>query len=183
MANNTLTVGFIGDVYVNRNKPEEVFEQVKPIFDKCDILFGNLEVPITSVERTRDIRSGFTSLKMPPEMASALVYAGFDVMAFAASYTMDWGEAGLEETIKVASQNGIKIVGAGRNSNEAHAPAVIEHQGVRVAFLAYEATPYKYVGRATPEMGGLNKIKISPLYKNYVNVPDLVKLTEHINTA
>jgi poly-gamma-glutamate synthesis protein (capsule biosynthesis protein) len=120
---------------------------------------------------------------MPPQMASAFVYAGFDVMAFAASHTMDWGEAGLEETINVASQNGIKIVGAGRNSNEAHAPAIIEHLGVRVAFLAYEATPYKYVGRATPEMGGLNKIKISSLYKNFVNDPDLAKLKEHIKRA
>ncbi len=183
MGNSSLTVGFVGDVYVNRSEPEKAFEHVKPIFDGCDIVFGNLEVPITSIEKPRDIKSGFTYLKIPPEMVSAFVYAGFEVMAFAASHTMDWGEAGLEETINISKNNGIKIVGAGRNSDEAHAPAIVERKGLRVAFLAYEATPYKYVGRATPEMGGLNKIKISPLYRDYVNVPDLEKLKEHIKAA
>jgi poly-gamma-glutamate synthesis protein (capsule biosynthesis protein) len=183
MGNGDLIVGFVGDVYVNRDKPEKAFEHVKPIFDACDILFGNLEVPITSMEKTRDIKSGFTSLKMSPEMVSAFVYAGFEVMAFAASHTMDWGEAGLEETIQVCKNNGIKIVGAGRNSDEAHAPVIVEKKGLRVAFLAYEATPYKYVGRASPEMGGLNKIKISPLYRDYINVPDLKKLKDHVKAA
>jgi poly-gamma-glutamate synthesis protein (capsule biosynthesis protein) len=183
MGNNSLTVGFVGDVYVNRSEPEAAFKLVKPIFDKCDILFGNLEVPITSVEKPRGIKSGFTSLKMPPMMVSAFVYAGFEVMAFAASHTMDWGEAGLAETIDVATKNGIKIVGAGRNSEEAHAPAIVESKGLRIAFLAYEATPYKYVGRATLEMGGLNKIKISPLYRDHVNQPDLEKLKDHVRAA
>ena len=50
---------------------------------------------------------------------------------------MDWGEDALLDTIALFEQKNIKTIGAGRNLAEARCPAIIEKNGVRVAFLAY----------------------------------------------
>ena len=50
---------------------------------------------------------------------------------------MDWGPDALLDTVALLHEQGIKTVGAGRNLAEAREPAIVERDGVRVAFLAY----------------------------------------------
>jgi poly-gamma-glutamate capsule biosynthesis protein CapA/YwtB (metallophosphatase superfamily) len=50
---------------------------------------------------------------------------------------MDYGSAGLADTQSVLSQSGIATVGAGSNASAAHAPAMIERNGLHLVFLAY----------------------------------------------
>ena len=47
------------------------------------------------------------------------------------------GGDALLDTIALLESKGIKTIGAGRNLAEARRPAVIEKNGLRVAFLAY----------------------------------------------
>jgi poly-gamma-glutamate synthesis protein (capsule biosynthesis protein) len=70
-------------------------------------------------------------------MANIFSQAGFDVVSLASNHAMDWGPHALLDTIDVLKTRGIQVVGAGRNIAEARTPAVLEVNGVRVAFLAY----------------------------------------------
>jgi hypothetical protein len=70
-------------------------------------------------------------------MASIFNDCGFDIVSLASNHSMDFGENALLDTISTMRKNGIQTVGAGRNLQEARQPAIIERNGVRVAFLAY----------------------------------------------
>ena len=70
-------------------------------------------------------------------MASVFSDCGFDVVSVASNHAMDWGEDALLDTLALFKKKGIKTIGAGRNLAEARRPAIIEKNGVRVAFLAY----------------------------------------------
>lgn len=103
-----------------------------------DITIGNLEAPLTSggIE-FRDKRFRF---RVPPRAAEALQRAGFDVMTLANNHMLDYGGAGLSDTLHHLQRVGIAATGAGKNLNQARLPALITVRDSRVAFLAYSLT-------------------------------------------
>jgi len=99
-----------------------VFEQEKP---HARII--NLETAITRSERhwpEKDVH-----YKMSPDNIACLTAAGIDCCALANNHMLDWGTAGLLETLDALDAAGIKHAGAGRNLHEARAPAVLETGG------------------------------------------------------
>lgn len=67
--------------------------------------------------------------------------AGFDVVSLANNHGMDYGPETLLEGLDLLRAQGIAPVGAGANWDEAHAPAIIERNGLRFAFLGYVNVP------------------------------------------
>jgi len=72
-----------------------------------------------------------------PHMATIFSDCGFDVVSVASNHGLDWGEVALIDTIELFQKKGIRTCGAGRNLREARKPAIIERNGVTLAFLAY----------------------------------------------
>jgi len=102
----------------------------------ADLRFGQCE----RVYSTRGIvptRHSDRHSRVDPGLASIFSDCGFDVVSVASNHAMDWGAEALLDTIDVLRQRGIAVVGAGANLAEARTPAVVERNGVRVAFLAY----------------------------------------------
>jgi poly-gamma-glutamate synthesis protein (capsule biosynthesis protein) len=66
--------------------------------------------------------------KMTPENARCLTAAEIDCCALANNHTLDWGVPGLLDTIEILDRAGIKHAGAGRNVQEAQAPAILAGQ-------------------------------------------------------
>jgi len=58
-------------------------------------------------------------------------------VSLASNHAMDWGEDALLDTAALLQGKGMHVIGAGRNLAEARKPAILERNGVRVAFLAY----------------------------------------------
>ena len=81
--------------------------------------------------------TGLRHSRLKPHMISVFSDCGFNVVSVAGNHAMDWGEEALLDTIASLQERGIKTVGAGRNLEEARRPAIVERNGVRVAFLAY----------------------------------------------
>lgn len=76
--------------------------------------------------------------RMHPANIGALVAARPDCCVLANNHVLDWGYAGLLETLDVLHAAGLRSAGAGRNREEALAPACIEGAGVgRVLVFAY----------------------------------------------
>jgi len=63
--------------------------------------------------------------RMHPGNIDILKAAGIDVCALANNHVLDWGYAGLSETLASLKAANIQIAGAGGNLDEAAAPAVI----------------------------------------------------------
>ncbi len=137
-----VTLDAVGDIMLARTVgdqvlekgPQIVFAGVQSILDSADIRVGNLECALT--ERNTPEKKSFP-LKAPLQAVLALSLAKFDLLSLANNHAMDYGYAGLVDTQAALSQSGIAAVGAGSNASFAHAPVIIEKNGLRLAFLAY----------------------------------------------
>jgi poly-gamma-glutamate synthesis protein (capsule biosynthesis protein) len=84
----------------------------------------NLE---TSVTRSDDYwRDKGINYRMHPDNVPCLTAARIDCCVLANNHVLDWGYPGLLETLSTLRRAGIQTAGAGRNLEEASAPAVIE---------------------------------------------------------
>jgi poly-gamma-glutamate capsule biosynthesis protein CapA/YwtB (metallophosphatase superfamily) len=97
----------------------------------------NLETSITASE---DYDRKGINYRMHPGNTSCLSAAKIDCCVLANNHVLDWGSAGLTETLAMLHSVGIKTAGAGRNLTEALEPAVIPRNGSRVLVLAFGMT-------------------------------------------
>lgn len=125
----------VGDVGLSPDNPEELFALALPRLKEADILFGQLETNLS--ERGSSQLHIHPGARIHPGNAKALASAGFDVVSFASNHTLDWGVDSLLDTIDAVRQNGVNIIGVGKNIDEARKPVIIERNGTKVAFLAY----------------------------------------------
>jgi len=89
-----------------------------------DVRIVNLE---TSVTTSDDYWPGKgIHYRMNPQNVPCLAAARIDCCALANNHVLDWGYAGLTETLETLRGAGILTAGAGQDLAEAEAPAVIE---------------------------------------------------------
>jgi poly-gamma-glutamate synthesis protein (capsule biosynthesis protein) len=87
----------------------------------------NLETAIT---RSEDYwRGKAIHYRMHPDNTPCLTAAGIDCCALANNHVLDWGYAGLDETLAVLKSAGIGTAGAGSNAQQAAAPTFLEVEG------------------------------------------------------
>ena len=115
----------------------------------------NLE---TAVTRSHDRANKGINYRMSPENAECLAAAGIDCCVLANNHVLDWGLAGLLETLAVLQELKVKATGAGRNDREARAPAVLNLANARLLIFSFGSTssgiPLEWA--ATPDAPGVN---------------------------
>lgn len=125
--------------FMQRHGHDYAFDGVAEELARGDILFGNLEGPLTDGgEPFPDKRYLFRT--PPVKVAPALARAGFDVVSLANNHTLDYGVPGLYDTLDALYDAGIHAVGAGASLARARHPAILETDGHRIGFLAYSNT-------------------------------------------
>jgi poly-gamma-glutamate synthesis protein (capsule biosynthesis protein) len=99
----------------------------------------NLE---TSITTSNDYWKGKgINYRMHPQNIASLTAAGIDASTLANNHVLDWGYAGLSETLKSLKNANIQTAGAGLNIAEAEAPAVLHVAGgSRVLVFAFGLT-------------------------------------------
>ena len=92
-----------------------------------DVRVINLE---TSVTKSDDYwKEKGVHYRMHPMNIDCITAAKIDVCSLANNHVLDWGYAGLKETLKTLRKARIKGVGVGMNVNEAESLAMIEIEG------------------------------------------------------
>ena len=97
----------------------------------------NLE---TAVTRSGDHANKGINYRMSPENAGCLVAAKIDCCLLANNHVLDWGRAGLLETLTTLQKLNVKAAGAGRNDHEARAPAVLNLADTRLLIFSFGST-------------------------------------------
>jgi len=111
------------------------FAKIKDYLGKADVLFGNLEGPISN----KGIRVGsIYSFRFSPTSTLALKNAGFDILSIANNHMLDYQAVALQDTMANLQKASIDYVGAGLNEDEAFSLKIKEIQGVKIGFLAFE---------------------------------------------
>jgi len=101
-----------------------------------DLRLINLE---TSVTRSDDYwKDKGIHYRMHPENIDCITAAKIDVCSLANNHVLDWGYAGLKETLETLRRARIRSVGAGIDLKEAEAPVIMEMKGKgRVVVFAF----------------------------------------------
>ncbi|MEU6525881.1 CapA family protein [Streptomyces sp. NPDC046924] len=104
-----------------------------------DVRIVNLE---TSITRSDAFAPGkAVHYRMHPANVPALTVARPDVCVLANNHVLDFGRAGLAETLETLDGSGLRVAGAGRSADEAYRPAAVPvRTGGRVLVLALGAS-------------------------------------------
>ena len=99
-----------------------VLEKMAP-----DLRIINLETSITGSEE--HWKGKGINYRMHPANLPCLTRAGIDACALSNNHVLDWGYAGLEETVTTLNNAGVKTAGAGHDAEQAAAPACLAVPG------------------------------------------------------
>jgi poly-gamma-glutamate synthesis protein (capsule biosynthesis protein) len=88
----------------------------------AELCIVNLETAMTRAERPAPKGINY---RCHPANVSVLTAGGVDCCVLSNNHVMDWNEEGLLETLTTVESAGIKQAGAGRDCDEAAAPAVL----------------------------------------------------------
>lgn len=95
----------------------------------------NLETAVTKIAQPAPKTVNY---RMNPENFPVITAAGVNCCSLANNHALDWGADGLLETLETIERAGVKAAGAGRNLQEASAPAILLTAGnVRVLVFAF----------------------------------------------
>ena len=95
----------------------EVLERLRP-----DLRIINLETAVTRSDRPWPEGINY---RMNPRNIPCLTAASVDCCVLANNHVVDWGREGLLETLDALHRAGLKTAGAGRDAEEAAAPAIL----------------------------------------------------------
>ncbi|MCC6531187.1 MAG: CapA family protein [Burkholderiales bacterium] len=165
----TLAAG--GDVGTGHNPPDIAFAGVREALSRADIRFAQ-------VERLYSERGSYQwqslarklEVRQPPSQAEVFRTVGFDVLSLASNHTGDWGPEAVEDTLDTFCRLGIATVGAGRNIEQARRPAIMERNGLRIAFLGYCSVVLPQYW-ADDERAGCAPMRAHTLYEPYEYQP------------
>ncbi|KAA3664116.1 MAG: CapA family protein, partial [Chloroflexi bacterium] len=140
----------VGDIMLDRALGRQLqtditfpFAHVAPLLQQADITLGNVESALGDTGTPAPKSYAF---RAPPAAAQSLAAAGFDIVSLANNHAMDFGPDALLQGIDLLKANNIIPTGAGKNANTAHAPAIININGLTLAVLSYVHVPVEYKG-------------------------------------
>lgn len=184
------TATMVGDMMFGRNIQTVVdnkgydylFRFVKPYFLASDYNTGNFENPIiTRDESEYELPDKNIYLHASPAVIPVLEAMHFTTVNLANNHLMDYGVAGLNETIDAFAASSVTAIGAGLNKTQSGQIQYIELNGVKVATLGSTDVGYQW-GYSTDHQAGANKTRLTdllPLVKEAKKNADLVIVHSH----
>lgn len=157
-----ILIGMVGDLLIDREQPDEALAEVNGLLAAPDILFGNLEGNFADHPQL----APSTGIPVIPASRNldAFAHSGFDVLSIANNHIVDAGHSAMLENRARLHAQGVKTCGAGENLEDARQPAIVDSNGLRVAFLAYASVfPMGYEARSN--VPGLVPLRAYDLYR------------------
>ena len=132
----------LGDIQVQqRGEPQSAFVHVRETLNRADLVYANLEGMLVESKGVGVDIPDKKWIHPGPDGALALKSANIDLVGLANNVA--YGRDNILETMRVLEENGIAHVGAGRNIDEAHEPAIVERKGLKIGVLQYTARWYR----------------------------------------
>src|SRR5215207_2215984 len=147
-----ITLALMGDVMLGRRVaealnyhmgPEEPWGGLMALPDAADLRIINPECAITVNEQPWTRTPKVFHFRTPPSAVETLRTARIDACSLANNHILDFEEQGLLDTLEHLDATGIRHAGAGRNREDAAAPAILtvppdRHQVALLAFTDNE---------------------------------------------
>jgi poly-gamma-glutamate synthesis protein (capsule biosynthesis protein) len=109
---------------------------VRDLVAGADVAVSDFECAMTKNFVQHNSGTVFT---IDPRVATLMADFGFDVATVAADHTTNAGLGAVGETVDFFKKAGVQPTGAGRTLDEALKPAIVDADGVKFAFLGFDA--------------------------------------------
>jgi poly-gamma-glutamate synthesis protein (capsule biosynthesis protein) len=180
--NGSVVLSAVGDIMlhgryddlVGLSRQDHVFSGVRSLFSSSDLVVGNMETVLTHNGSPRDDK---LCLKGDPSYAQALEKAGINILTLANNHCLDYGIEGLTNTKQALGEQDLKVLGAGRNYEEAAEPLIVEEREIRFGFLAFCHDSTKHSGAATSNSAGIAPLDYE---KALESVAQLKQTVDHV---
>jgi Bacterial capsule synthesis protein PGA_cap len=106
---------------------------IKPVLDRADLSVVNLETSVTS--GGSQVAKQF-AFRAPASAFRALRSGGVDVVSMANNHGMDFGTAGLRDSLAAARRYRFPVIGIGLTAKQAYSPYRATVNGRRIAVIA-----------------------------------------------
>ena len=158
----------VGDVNLGRKVGQNIlkgdtlypFLAVRDTFASYDVVFANLESPLSDQKGETQSPKNNLVFTGPPDGSSSLKSAGVTVVSTANNHALDYGLRGLRQTLENLDASGVRHAGTATDSSGRYRPVLMERNGIRIAILA-----------CTDVMNIED-----PMWKSYVAVADTAEL-------
>jgi poly-gamma-glutamate synthesis protein (capsule biosynthesis protein) len=133
-----ITLAFAGDVnFADRTRllladPATAFGPISTVLSSADFTAVNLETAVTNGGTPQPKTFHF---RTPATAFTALRDAGIDLVTMANNHVLDYGQAGLADTLAAAKAAKFPYVGIGTNAAAAWAPYVTTIKGEKIAII------------------------------------------------
>ena len=134
----SVTLAFAGDVHFTGrtarllSDPATAFGPIAAVLKSADFTAVNLETAVTSGGTPQPKTYHFRTV---PTAFTALRHAGVDLVTMANNHVLDYGQAGLADTLAAAKAARFPYVGIGTDAAAAWAPYVTTVKGTRIAVI------------------------------------------------
>jgi len=118
-----------------QTRPEALYGDLLPVLRQADLRIVNVECALTGADRP--VWKSGAVFKGRPEHVCGLTAVPFDVACLANNHVLDYGVAGLRETLRVLARSGVQTVGAGLTEGDAHAPLTCLSGGAKVHIVNF----------------------------------------------
>lgn len=188
--NAKFTATMVGDMMFGRNVAPLVerkgydflFRHVKPYFLNAEYNTGNFENPvILRNEEEYELPEKNIYLHAKADVAPYLAGLNFTNVNVANNHLMDYGLAGLEETMETFQGANLPIIGAGNNKTESGQITYDDFSDYTVATLGGTDVGYQW-GYSTDRQAGANRIRLVdmlPQIREAAQTSDLVIVHAH----
>lgn len=155
----TLSLLFLGDIMAHAENFKmqdfnKIWTEVKPIFSKCDFVFGNIESPVDD----RRPFSSYPEFNMKNSYPKAMIDAGINVFSLANNHTNDQKIDGILQTFLWAESN--------ENSNKIYFSGIKNIPNSEITYKIIEYNSWRIIFCAITEILNQN---IGKEYINFVN--------------
>jgi poly-gamma-glutamate capsule biosynthesis protein CapA/YwtB (metallophosphatase superfamily) len=138
----------VGDVNLGRTVGQEIlkgkvdypFQKFSDLLKRGDIVFANLECPVTDQHGETQSPKSNVIFCAPPDAATTLRRAGVTVVSTANNHAFDYGVKGLRETMKFLKRDSVSFTGTVTDSGAQFVPVIIERGGIKLGVIAYSQT-------------------------------------------
>ena len=130
---------FVGDIMVAETpgeliaRGEDPFQPFAALLSSHDVRIGNLECVVATTGTAEEKPYTF---RADPRTLPVLK-RHFDAVSLANYHSGDFGKAAFAEQLALMDTAGLPYFGGGRDATAAHAPWIVERNGVRIALLGY----------------------------------------------
>jgi poly-gamma-glutamate capsule biosynthesis protein CapA/YwtB (metallophosphatase superfamily) len=139
-------IGFVGDILpdrgvksvIQRNGLAGLFKNTSELFKDTDLVCANLEAAVTQGNQPLMKTFHFNS---PLNIGEYLAQNKITLVTLANNHSIDFGKAGLSDTVSNLKRYQVEAFGYGPNAWTALAPKIIDIRGTRIAFIGAVCFP------------------------------------------